>query len=65
MRADLRGSPGVTVEAASGPGIAGEAVDRVLGLCLRCRLSLADATEEERAAGEHAWCVRRRRERGT
>ncbi len=62
--ADLR-SPGLTVEAVPGPGIAGEAIDRVLGLCVRCRLSLAEATEQERAAGEHGWCARRGRERGT
>lgn len=65
MSADRRGSPGVTLEVGPGPGIAGEAVDRILGLCVRCRLSLAEATEEERAAGEHAWCARRGRERGT
>jgi hypothetical protein len=42
----------------------GIAVDRVTGLCVRCRQPMAEASEAEREAGEHEWCVRRGRERG-
>lgn len=42
----------------------GVGVDRVRGLCVRCRRTLEAATEAEREAGEHEWCARRGRERG-